>query len=92
MRPPLEVVLEPAAVAPELRTPAALAQEPTVEEPIAEASRIAEAWAIAERRFEGEHLQLAHIMGVAAATAIRIISIAVEAGITVAESIPAALW
>jgi hypothetical protein len=103
MTPPLAVVLGAAAAAAELRTlAAAIVEEPIVEEaiaaeerigeePIAAASRIAEATAIAERRFEGEHLQLAHIMGVAAATAIRIISIAVEAGITVAESIPAAL-
>jgi hypothetical protein len=91
MRLPLEVVLGAAAGAPELRTPAALVEGPTAEEPIAEASRIA-AWGIAERRFEGELLQLAHIIGVAAVTAIRIISIAVEAGITVAECIPAALW
>jgi len=101
MTPPLEVVLGAAAAGPELRTPAVLVEEPIVEEaiaaeqrigeePIAAASRIAEATAIAERRFEGEHLQPALIMGAAAATATRTINIAVEAATTAAAFIPAA--
>jgi hypothetical protein len=106
MTPPLEVVLGAAAAAPELRTPAVLVEEPIVEERIAE-ERIAEeaiaeeqhtgaASAIAERRFEAEHLQLALTMGaaviMAAVTVTRVINIAVEAATTVAEFIPAALW
>ena len=104
MTPPLALVLGPAAAAAELRTPAARAQVPTAEEviaaaqpieeePIAEASHIAEATPIAERRFEGEPLRPAPIMGVAAvttaATAIQTINIAVEAA-TTAAFIPAA--
>ena len=109
MTPPLAVVLGAAAAAAELRTlAAAIVEEPIVEEAIAAeqrigeepiaaaASRIAEATGIAERRFEGEHLQPALIMGVAvvttaAATAIRTINIAAEAATTVAEFILAAL-
>jgi len=94
--PPLEGVLGAAAGGPELRTSAALAEEPIAEEPTAEAQRIAAASGTAEPWFEGEHLQPALIMGVAvvttaAATAIRTINIAAEAATTVAEFILAAL-
>jgi|tagenome__1003787_1003787.scaffolds.fasta_scaffold18805224_2 hypothetical protein len=101
MTPPLEVVLGAAAAAPELRTPAVLVEEPIVEERIAEEAIAEEqhtgaASAIAERRFEAEHLQLALTMGaaviMAAVTVTRVINIAVEAATTVAEFIPAALW
>jgi hypothetical protein len=103
MTPPLAVALGAAAAAAELRTlAAAIVEEPIVEEAIAAeqrigeepiaaaASRIAEATGIAERRFEGEHLQPALIMGAAAATATRTINIAVEAATTAAAFIPAA--
>jgi predicted phage tail protein len=96
MTPPLEVVLGAAAAAPELRTPAVLVEEPIVEERIAEEQHTGAASAIAERRFEAEHLQLALTMGaaviMAAVTVTRVINIAVEAATTVAEFIPAALW
>jgi hypothetical protein len=53
MTPSLEAVLGPAAAAPELRTPAAPVEPPSIaEQPIAEEKRIGEASRIAERRFD----------------------------------------
>jgi hypothetical protein len=92
----LGVVLGLPAAAPELRTPAALVEPPSIAE-----QPIAAAWLIAEEPFEGERLfeeaqlwVVPLIMGVAmaAVTVIPIINIAVEAPTTEVESIEAALW
>ena len=86
-----------AAAAPELRTPAAPAEPPSIaEQPIAAAWLIAEQPFEGQRSFEGAQSSVVPlIMGVAtmaAVTVIQAINIAVEAPTTGAESIEAALW
>ena len=85
------MVLGLAAAAPELRTPAAPAEPPSIAE-----QPIAAAWLIAEESFEGAQSSVVPlIMGVAtmaAVTVIQTINIAVEAPTPGAESIEAALW
>jgi|tagenome__1003787_1003787.scaffolds.fasta_scaffold20798402_1 hypothetical protein len=98
MTPSLAVVLGAAAAAPELRTPAAAVEAPSIaERVIAEEKRIGAASRIAERPFDGAQLSVVPlIMGgaviMAAVIVTQTIKVAAEAPITVAEFIVVGLW
>jgi hypothetical protein len=86
MMPPLGAVFGPAAAASELRTPAV----PVAASIVAE--RIGEVWRIAaEQSFVGEQLSVPAVI-MAAVTATRTISLAVEPPTMVAELIVAGPW